>query len=120
MLIVKCRTPEDIQNNIKWSLTYIYTTNDRGTSWQFTKLPKPVDVLIFLNEDFGWAFGRDHYTNTGGGVTWGFLKTVNWDGDFSFVDPINGWAVARNEGEIALVVTEDGGQTWQIIDARVR
>jgi len=120
VMIVKCRRPEDFQNNVDWSLTYIYRTDDRGKTWEHTMLPSPVDRLNFLTNESGWAFGRDHYWTIDGGVTWELVKTVNWDGDFSYIDPINGWVVARNEGEIALVVTEDGGQTWEIIEAKTR
>jgi hypothetical protein len=40
---------------------------------------------------------------------------VNWDGQFSFVDDLHGWAVARNEQEIALVRTQNGGTSWSIL-----
>jgi photosystem II stability/assembly factor-like uncharacterized protein len=120
VLIVKCRLYEDIQNNIAWSLTYIYTTNDRGETWQHAQLPSPVEGLVFLDTGKGWAFGRDHYRTSDGGGTWELVKSVSWDGDFSYVDPLNGWGVARNEAEIALVVTEDGGGSWQVIEPTVR
>jgi photosystem II stability/assembly factor-like uncharacterized protein len=120
LLVVKCRLPDDIQKDIDWSLIYVYRTEDRGQSWEHTRLPSPVDRLVFLDKDNGWAFGRDHYRTNDSGATWELVKTVNWDGDFSYIDATYGWAVARNEGEIALVVTENGGQTWQIIEAGVR
>ena len=41
---------------------------------------------------------------------------VTWDGQFSFVDPDFGWAVARAEEELALVLSDDRGQTWQMIE----
>ncbi len=47
------------------------------------------------------------------------IKSVTWDGDYSFVNPTTGWAVARNEDEIALVNTTDGAATWEIIDPRI-
>jgi photosystem II stability/assembly factor-like uncharacterized protein len=118
-LIVKCRLPEDIQKGTSWSLTYIYTTSDRGETWEFVRLPSPVERLVFLDKDIGWALGRDHYQTTDGGVTWEMGKTVNWDGEFSFIDQQNGWAVVRNEDQIALVVTDDGGDSWQIIEATI-
>jgi photosystem II stability/assembly factor-like uncharacterized protein len=120
VLIVNCRLPEDIQNNTLWSLTYIYTTSDRGETWEHVRLPSPVEKMIYLDQDLSWAFGRDHYRTTDNWHTWELVKTVNWDGDFSYVDPLNAWAIARNEGAIALVVTEDGGGSWQIIEAVVR
>ncbi len=119
MLIVKCMLYEDIQKS-GWSLTYIYRTTDRAETWKHVQLPSPVESVIILDENIAWAFGRDHYQTIDGGETWKLVKTVNWDGDFSFVDPLNGWAVARNEDEIALVVTVDGGLSWQIIKPTVR
>jgi hypothetical protein len=44
---------------------------------------------------------------------------VNWDGQFSFVDASNGWAVAQAEEEIALVRTTDGGRIWQMIEPQI-
>jgi len=49
------------------------------------------------------------------GIAWEPVKTVNWDGDFFFLDANHGWAVARNGDEIALVYTEDGGRSWSIL-----
>jgi len=116
LLVVKCRVYGDIQANVDWSLTYIYTTRDRGGSWEHIRLSSPVESLIFLNPDDGWALGHDLNQTSDGGMTWDLTKSVNWDGDFSFADPLNGWAVARNQDEIALVVTADGGTSWQIIE----
>ncbi len=116
-LIVKCRLyGEDISPDEEWSLIYVYTTRDLGKTWKHTLLPSPVESLVFLNEQEGWAFGREHYKTTDGGLSWVQIKTVHWDGQFSFVDTLNGWAVARNADEIALVKTVDGGQTWQVIE----
>jgi photosystem II stability/assembly factor-like uncharacterized protein len=120
LLIVKCRLPGDLQREIEWSHTYIYRTGDRGQTWTHTRLPSPVAQLLFLDPERGWAFGRDYYQTSDGGLTWEFVKTVFWDGDFSFPDLLHGWAVARNEGEIALVATGDGGQTWRMIESRAR
>jgi len=116
-LIVKCRLyGEDASTYDVWSFSYVYTTQDLGETWQHTLLPSPVESLLFLNENEGWAFGREYYKTTDGGLNWVKVKSVNWDGQFSFVDPMTGWAVARNLDEIALVKTTNGGQTWQIIE----
>jgi len=97
-------------------LTYIYKTPDRGITWEYTQISSPIDRLLFLDDLIGWAFGREIFTTTDGGLNWSSVKTVNWDGQFSFVDSWHGWAVASNEEEIALVNTEDGGETWQLIE----
>jgi hypothetical protein len=62
------------------------------------------------------ALGREIFISEDQGLTWTLLKQVAWDGQFSFIDRMNGWAVARNEEDIAFVVTVDGGSTWQLIE----
>lgn len=51
-----------------------------------------------------------------GGLSWVAAKQVNWEGQFSFINPQTGWAVARNEDEIALVATDDGDLNWRILN----
>ncbi len=120
-LIVKCKLYDDDTSDYQeWTYSYIYTTQDLGKTWEHSLLPAPVDSLLFLNNQEGWAFGREHFKTTDGGLSWAPVKSVNWDGQFSFVSSETGWAVASNEGEIALVSTADGGQTWQIIQAKMQ
>jgi photosystem II stability/assembly factor-like uncharacterized protein len=115
-LIVKCRLSGDqtIDYNA-WSLTFIYTSLDRGSTWEYAQLPSAVDSLLFLDTQTGWAFGRDTYKTSDGGLSWVPIKSVNWDGQFNFINEAQGWAVATNEGDSALVTTLNGGQSWQII-----
>ena len=47
------------------------------------------------------------------------VQGVSWDGQFSFVSQQLGWAVARSETEIALVKTENGGESWSIIEPKI-
>jgi hypothetical protein len=61
----------------------------------------------------GFAMGEDHYQTMNGGADWNKIKTVTWQGQFSFISPNRGWAVARRNGDIALVVTSDGGRSYQ-------
>jgi photosystem II stability/assembly factor-like uncharacterized protein len=108
--IVDCRTsggeaqPPDI----------LYQTEDGGQTWQ-TK-PYPGGELLFLNPQTGWALGRDIFRTFDGGSSWEKVKTVNWDGQFDFVDENTGFAVARLDDQLALVRTFDGGRTWQILE----
>lgn len=92
----------------------------------YTPLPSVVDSLVFFTPQQGLALGCrdwgapdplqcDILATADGGQTWTVVKTVNWDGDFFFLDPLNGWAVARNGSQIALVRTDDGGHTWQLL-----
>ena len=41
---------------------------------------------------------------------------MDWEGQFSFVDAMAGWAVARSVDESALVRTLDGGRTWELLE----
>ena len=43
------------------------------------------------------------------------MKVVDWDGQFSWLDDRTGWAVARNDGALALVKTTNGGQVWDLL-----
>ena len=71
------------------------------------------------NSNEGWALRRNIYFTKDGGNSWTKVKTVNWDGQFSFVSKHLGWAVARNEGEIALVRTTDDGNLWVQLEPEV-
>jgi photosystem II stability/assembly factor-like uncharacterized protein len=116
ILIVNCRLyGEDYNPDMEWSLTYIFSTTDRGQTWRQTKLNAPVRQLIFINTQVGWALGRELFQTIDGGLNWVGVKQVNWEGQFNFVDTTHGWAIARNNDEIALVTTQDGGRTWQIL-----
>jgi photosystem II stability/assembly factor-like uncharacterized protein len=91
-----------------------YRSEDGGETWEGRDFPG--GELFFLDGERGFALSREIYWTVDGGVTWEERKAVNWDGQFSFISPEVGWAVARNEGELALVVTTDRGATWNIIE----
>ena len=97
--------------------TYLYKTQDAGASWEM--LDYPGGKLQFFAEGTMLALGTDQYRSTDGGANWTKIKSVTWDGDYSFVNSTTGWAVARNEDEIALVRTTDGAATWEIIEPRI-
>jgi photosystem II stability/assembly factor-like uncharacterized protein len=99
---------------------FLYSTADGGSNWKayalpsdFTVLDPPSGGLFFINVTSGLVLGRRIYRTGDGGKTWSLAKTVNWDGQFSFLDLNTGWAVARNAGQVALVRTVNGGGTWQ-------
>jgi photosystem II stability/assembly factor-like uncharacterized protein len=117
LVIVNCRTFEGESEQPR---TYVYRTPDRGATWDWAKLPSPVNNLLFLDAENGWAFGRDLYRTTDGGLSWVPFKTVTWDGQFTFADALFGWAVARKDVRIALVSTVNGGKTWQIVEPVLR
>lgn len=124
-------------------LTYLYTTSDQGQSWRIQPLPEPPidqetvsDVrreyqTSFLSPANGWLYVKDDYADQqgnllgiqttiyhtqDGGRTWQQIKTVYWAGQFSFVNPQEGWAVASVEESQVLVQTEDAGRTWQLLE----
>ncbi len=120
IVLVNCIVTIDSTTFDTKTMTYIYTTPDLGQSWQYAQLPTKVDSLLFLSDQLGWAFGREIYETTDGGLSWASIKSINWDGQFSFVDSLQGWAVARDSDELALVKTMDGGLTWLLIDPQVK
>jgi hypothetical protein len=54
-----------------------------------------------------------------GGRIWTKIKTVAWDGTFSFIDRWRGWAVAVAGQDVALVRTLDSGRSWQIVETEL-
>jgi len=96
------------------TVAFLFSTRDAGASWEIRRYPG--GTLLFIDENTGWALGRDIYQTTDSGLHWERVKTVTWDGQFSFVSPSEGWAVARSDGEVALVRTLDGGTTWALLE----
>lgn len=98
------------------SRNYLYLTDDGGDHWQIHALPAGVlaseATLVFFDPEAALLMGRDMYRTENAGQSWEHVKTVFWDGQFSFVDPLHGWAVARSGDALALVRTVDGGASW--------
>ena len=127
-------------------IAYLFRTGNFGQTWSVAELPtwrtdfkgwlllgRNFDVQ-FLSSDIGWLFIQDFYESddhkntrmpttiyqTGdGGNTWNKLSRVNWSGHFSFITANEGWALATNDAEQALVVTQDGGRSWDILEMKV-
>jgi photosystem II stability/assembly factor-like uncharacterized protein len=95
--------------------TYVYSSDDWGKHWEMIKLTGSVDHLLFVSPEIGFAMGRDHFKTINGGASWEKIKTVSWDGQFSFINETEGWVVAQNDDQIALLHTKDGGKTYQEI-----
>ncbi|HSB01336.1 MAG TPA: hypothetical protein VLE49_11840 [Anaerolineales bacterium] len=96
--------------------SYLYSSEDGGSTWTSVHLPEKVlasqVMLFFFDRDNALLLGRDIYRSVDGGQRWDFVKSVTWDGQFSFVDPQTGWAIARSNGQTALVKTSNGGAAW--------
>lgn len=113
LVLLECSRP-DGSGSLE-TLSYVYSTSDRGENWQHTQLPSPVSDLEFVDLQVGYAAGIDIYKTTNGGLDWVKIKTVTWHGQLTFISSDLGWAVARKGEDIALVKTENGGSTWQIV-----
>lgn len=96
---------------------FIYETEDGGTTWRTRDYPG--GELTFVDREVVYALGRDIHRSNDGGQTWTLVKTVNWDGEFSFVDRETAWAVAEANKEFALVQTSDGCQSFREIEPQV-
>jgi photosystem II stability/assembly factor-like uncharacterized protein len=110
LLLLSCR---DYDVSTPAQTFYLYRSLDHGLNWQI--LPYPGGQSVFFDSANGLALSRTLNRTQDGGQTWQTLRQVFWDGQFSFVDPLRGWAVARDGDLIALVWTEDGGRTWREI-----
>jgi photosystem II stability/assembly factor-like uncharacterized protein len=114
IVLTNCQTFDEQE------FSYTYISSDKGQSWHATNIPSFVQSLSFINNQIGWAFGRDIYKSSDGGLSWVKIKTVSWDGQFSFVDENSGWAIASSDETLALVYSQDGGKTWQLIEPKVQ
>lgn len=101
--------------DLETAASYIYSSDNMGSVWQIKQLPSSVNQLVFHDGQIGHALGSDHYITRDGGASWNLVKSVSWTGDFSFISPLEIWAVARDGDEIALVHSVDGGDTYQLI-----
>jgi len=98
-------------------LNYFYRTEDGGQSWQ--SFLYPGGTVSLTGPRTAFAFGQKIYRTEDGGQTWEHIKTVQWNGQFSFVNDQVGWAVARTGEAIALVTTTDGGLIWDLLKPTV-
>ncbi len=106
-LLVECYS---FSGTSKSTQRFLYITADMGSTWVVNEFPG--SAVLFLDEQTVFALGPDIFISNNQGQDWTNVKSVQWQGQFSFVDENQGWAVATYEDEIALVHTNDGGQTW--------
>lgn len=113
-LLVECYL---ISDSGKTSRRYLYISSDSGSTWEIKDFPGT--ELLIIDEQKTFALGRDIAFSTNQGQDWTSVKNVRWQGQFSFIDETQGWAVATYEDEIALVNTTNGGKTWLEIEPRI-
>jgi photosystem II stability/assembly factor-like uncharacterized protein len=96
--------------------SYLYQTSDGGETWQTTSIPE--GELHYLAPGTYFVIGKEIYRTEDGGENWDFIKTVNWDGQLSFVNEQIALGIARcmEDDETALVKTTNGCQTFTLIE----
>jgi len=135
-LVVACF---DAERPAPIALPYLYVSDDAGMSWRSTPLPDELArsgplaryrreyKAQFIDAQYGWLFVQDEdweqgdpppvlthiYQSQDGGLTWVEKVEVDWIGEFSFIDPLNGWAITHQGNDLGLLRTRDGGGTWR-------
>jgi photosystem II stability/assembly factor-like uncharacterized protein len=114
ILAMKCLDME----TYKIEKDYVYSTTDGGGTWMTSPLPADYALgqgVLFLDPQNGLALGHKVYRTNDSDKNWSLLSALlTWDGQFSFVNPDLGWAVARDPdtGKIALVKTRSSSGKW--------
>lgn len=103
---------------------FLYASADGGATWSSS--PLPARDYAWLDRMTGWAIDpadpnnpaalRRLYQTTDGGQTWPEINTMAWTAQLDFVDPANGWALARAGEETALVQSANGGASWALLE----
>ena len=98
---------------------YLYRTSDGGSSWDIEYIPEG-ELHHIGDEDF-FVINREIYRTEFSGDDWSVVNTVNWDGQFSFIDGWHAIGVAYDpdDDQYALVETRDGCKTFAIISTRI-
>jgi photosystem II stability/assembly factor-like uncharacterized protein len=95
----------------------LYSTHDGGQSWSIASYPG--GELVFFDVQTGLALGKEFYSTEDGGKSWKKFSEVTWDGSFDFADRQTGWAVSRLGDHVELMRSDDGGQTWKLLEPQV-
>ncbi len=79
---------------------------------QISGTGSPLNGVMFLDRETGWATGLGIFHTTDGGASWQAQPTGRIEGfnAVSFVDKDYGWAVGQ---DATILHTTDGGASWQ-------
>ncbi|HEX9013713.1 MAG TPA: hypothetical protein VF813_09365 [Anaerolineaceae bacterium] len=102
---------------------WLYASHDGGQAFRPQTVPAQYGAFDFLDPQTGWLIGaftsdatRFTLFNTiDGGGTWKSIANLGWRGQPDFIDAQTGWVAATSGDASALVMTRDGGATWQEI-----
>ncbi len=109
-------------------IDFLYASENGGLTWTTHELPPSLATMVgyfkwsqsqmlFFDADHGLLLGREMYRTADAGATWQLINTVPWDGQFSFIDRLQGWAITEGDGsERNLMHTTDGGETWHMLN----
>ena len=89
----------------------LFESADGGASWVQRDVPvnlnDPLNGILFLDSQRGWAYGNRSYRTTDGGTTWEELPLLGTTDAMVFYTPAFGYA--SNGGPL---VSRDGGLSW--------
>lgn len=100
------------------AVDYLYTSENGGNTWNTHEFPAgaamsdTVTRMEFFDTDHALLLGRKMWETADGGLTWELMSAVPWEGQFSFADLQNGWAIVKRDDTSILMFTNSGGLEW--------
>lgn len=101
----------------------LFTSNLDGSNWHV--MPYPGGQMVIRSSGDGRVFrgdvvsglavGKDIYGYNGETEEWEKINSIDWTGQFDFIDWNKGWAAARKGETPLLMYTKDGGKTWEAL-----
>jgi hypothetical protein len=99
---------------------YLFNSSLDGSDWHTMSYPggrivirSPGDGRVFRGDVVsGLAVSQDIYIYNGQTEIWQKIGSIDWIGQFDFIDWNKGWAAARKDDTPLFLCTADGGKTW--------